>query len=109
MKIKTRSYDSSNYLDSDKSIAAYLEEAVASGDSATIAYALGTVARAKGMSHVAKEAGLSREHLYRALSKEGNPEFATVVKVAEALGLRFAVEPATPKVNSKAATAASSR
>jgi probable addiction module antidote protein len=62
-------------------------------DVAGIARALGDIARAKGMSQVAKEAGLSRESLYRALSEDGNPSFATVLKVARALGVRFHAQP----------------
>lgn len=63
------------------------------GDPSLIAYALGQVARAEGMTQIAKEAGLSRESLYRSLRAEGNPEMATVLKVLSALGLRLAVEP----------------
>jgi probable addiction module antidote protein len=72
-----------------------MTEALETGDPAFVADALGVVARARGMSEVAREAGVSRESLYRALSAEGNPEFGTVMKVAQALGLRFSVTPAT--------------
>ena len=93
-RVKTTRFDSAEYLDSDEAIGAYLEEALETEDPAFIAHALGTVARARGMSQIAKETGLSRESLYKALSAEGNPEFSTVVRVLQALGLRFSVAPA---------------
>lgn len=92
--LATRPYDSAAYLTDDESIAAYLEEVIESGDPTLVSHALGIVARAKGMAQVAREAGVSREHLYRALSSEGNPEFGTVLKVLGALGLRLSVEKA---------------
>lgn len=92
-KLKTRPYDSANYLDDAESIAYYLEDIIESGDPALITHGLGTVARSKGMTEVAKAAGVSREHLYRALSSEGNPEFATVIKVLDALGLKLKAVP----------------
>lgn len=92
-KIKTRKFDPAKYLATPEAIAAFLEDAFESGDATVIAEALGVVARASGMAQVAKEAGLGRESLYKALSAEGNPELATVVKVMKALGLRLAVEP----------------
>jgi probable addiction module antidote protein len=93
-KTKTSPYDSAEYLSSTEAISAYMEEALATEDSAFIAKALGTIARARGMSQIAKKAGLSRESLYKALSKEGNPEFSTVIRVMHALGLKFSVTPA---------------
>lgn len=68
---------------------AYLEVALADGDPALIAAVLGDIARAKGMTHVARETGLGRESLYKALSPEGNPAFATIMKVISALGLQL--------------------
>ena len=91
---KTTRFDSATYLDSPEAISAYLEEAAASNDSAFITHALGTIARARGMSRVAAKAGLSRESLYKALRADGNPEFATVMRVMQALGLKFSVTPA---------------
>jgi probable addiction module antidote protein len=88
-KVKTYPYDSADYLDSAETIAFYLEEAFATDDSAFISKALGTVARAKGMAEVARKTGLSRESLYKALSAEGNPEFATILKVMKALDLKI--------------------
>jgi probable addiction module antidote protein len=92
-KSKTYPYDSAEYLTSGAAIHAYMEEALETDDAAFIAKALGTIARARGMSHIAKKAGLSRESLYKALSKEGNPEFDTVIRVMQALGLRFSITP----------------
>jgi probable addiction module antidote protein len=90
-KTKTNSYDVAQHLRTPEEMAAYLDAwfAEAPDDAPGIARALGDIARAKGMSQVAKDAGLSRESLYRALSAEGNPSFATVLKVAKALGVRL--------------------
>jgi len=89
--VKTRPFDPAAYLDTSEGIAAYMTDALESGDPAFVADALGVVARARGMTEVAREAGVSRESLYRALSAEGNPEFGTVMRVARALGLQFSV------------------
>ena len=91
MTLETRPWDASEHLDSDETIAAYLEAVFEDGDPALITAALGDVAKARGMTDVARKAGLSRESLYRALSKDGNPEFATVLKVVRALGLVVSV------------------
>ena len=88
-KIKTRPWDAAEHLKSEADLAAYLEAALEDGDPALIAAALGDIARAKGMSEIARETGLGRESLYKALSPEGNPEFSTVLKVVRALGLRL--------------------
>lgn len=89
--IKTRRWDSAEYLQTEEQIAAYLDACFeeAGDDAAFIAKALGNVARARGMSQLARDTGLGREGLYKALSGEGNPSFATVLKVAKALGVRF--------------------
>jgi probable addiction module antidote protein len=89
----TRPFDPAQYLDDDESVAAYMTEALESGDVSFIADALGVIARAKGMRQIASETNLSRESLYRALSSEGNPEFATIVGVMKALGLRLTASP----------------
>jgi probable addiction module antidote protein len=89
MTIKTKPFDPAVYLDSPAAIASYLEEAFEIGDPAFIADALGVVARAHGMTQVAKESGLGRESLYKALSPDGHPELATVIKVMRTLGLRL--------------------
>ena len=90
-KTKTTTYDVAEHLRTPEEMAAYLDAWLeeAPEDASGIARALGDIARAKGMSQVAKDAGLSRESLYRALSADGNPSFATVLKVARALGVRL--------------------
>jgi probable addiction module antidote protein len=90
-KTKATPYDVAEHLRTPEEMAAYLDAWLdeAPEDVSGIARALGDVARAKGMSQVAKDAGLSRESLYRALSADGNPSFATVLKVAKALGVRL--------------------
>jgi probable addiction module antidote protein len=90
-KTKTTPYDVAEHLRTPQEMAAYLDAwfEEAPEDAAGIARALGDIARAKGMSQVARDAGLSRESLYRALSADGNPSFATVLKVAKALGVRL--------------------
>jgi probable addiction module antidote protein len=90
-KTKTTPYDVAEHLRTPEEMAAYLDAWLeeAPDDAAGIARALGDIARAKGMAQVAKDAGLSRESLYRALSAEGNPSFATILKVARALGLKL--------------------
>jgi probable addiction module antidote protein len=90
-KTETIPWDSAAYLRTDEDIANYLEAVFEDGDPALIAHGLGVVARAKGMSQVAQAAGLGRESLYKALSKDGNPELATVLKVLQALGLKLKV------------------
>jgi probable addiction module antidote protein len=88
-KTKTRRWDVAEHLETKEDMAAYLEAALEDGDPALVAAVLGDIARAKGMADIARETGLGRESLYKALSPEGNPEFATVLKVVKALGLRL--------------------
>lgn len=90
-KTRTTPYDVAEHLRTPEEMAAYLDAWLEESpdDASGIAKALGDIARAKGMSQVAKDAGLSRESLYRALSAEGNPSFATVLKVARALGVKL--------------------
>jgi probable addiction module antidote protein len=90
-KLKTLPWDPAAYLKTDEDIANYLEAVFEDGDPALINHALGDIARAKGMTRIAKAAGLGRESLYKALSSDGNPEFATVLKVMHALGLKLKV------------------
>lgn len=90
-KIRTTKWDAADHLKTDRDIIEYLEAVLEEGDPALVAAALGDVARAKGMSKIAKAAGLGRESLYKALSAEGNPEFATVLKVIHSLGLKLHV------------------
>jgi probable addiction module antidote protein len=84
-------YDTADYLKTDEDIARYIEAVMEEGgdDPAYITHALGVVARARNMSQLARDTGLTREGLYKALSGEGNPSFATVMKVAHALGLKL--------------------
>ena len=95
-KTKTVPYDVAEQLRTRKEMAAYLDAWLveAPEDASGIARALGDIARAKGMSEVARDSGLSRESLYKALSETGNPSFATVLKVARALGVQFHAEAA---------------
>jgi probable addiction module antidote protein len=92
-KTTTKVWDAAEHLKTDRDIAAYLNAALEDGDPALIAAALGDIARAKGMTTVAKSAGLGRESLYKALSPEGRPELATVMKVVQALGLKLTAAP----------------
>ena len=89
MKEKLTPFDPAEGLDSEGAIAVFLEEAFKTEDAGYIAHALGVVARAKGMSQVASEAGLSREQLYRSLSEEGNPTLKTTIAVMKALGVEL--------------------
>lgn len=96
-RTNTTRYDVAEHLRTPEEMAAYLEASIeqADGDAAFIARAIGDIARAKGMSQVARDAGLSRESLYKALSGERSPGFDTVLKVLAALGLRIHAEPVT--------------
>jgi probable addiction module antidote protein len=98
-KIKTRRWDVVAYLKTPEDITAYLTEAFNDGDPQLIAAALGDVARARGMTALAKDTGLARESLYRALSAEGNPELTTVLKVLNAYGLRLEAKPIETQAN----------
>ena len=93
-KTMTTRYDIAEHLRTQEEMAVYLEASFegANGDAAFIAKALGDIARAKGMSQVARDAGLSRESLYRALSGERTPNFGTILKVIHALGLKLHAE-----------------
>ena len=95
-KTTTTRYDVAEHLRTPEEMAAYLEATLeeAKGDAALIAKALGDIARAKGMAQVARDAGLSRESLYKALSGERSPDFDTILRVVEALGLELHAEPA---------------
>ncbi len=86
-------YDTADYLKTDDDIAAYLEACAEENNPTLMAQALGVIARARNMSQLARDTGMTREGLYKALSGEGNPSFATVVKVAHALGLQMTFRP----------------
>jgi probable addiction module antidote protein len=91
METKTAPYDVAEFLETPEEMAAYLEACIqeSDGDAAFIARALGDIARAKGMTQVARESGLSRESLYKALSGDRSPNFDTILKVISALGLQL--------------------
>jgi probable addiction module antidote protein len=106
-KIKTIAWDAAAFLKTDEDLAHYLEAVFEDGDPTLVAAALGDVARARGMSRVAQAAGLGRESLYKALSTEGNPELATILKVMRAVGLNLKVTAsATQKRKTKPIAAA---
>jgi probable addiction module antidote protein len=88
------SFDAANYLNTVEDVAAYLEAVIDEGDDdpTVIARALGSIARSRNFSQIARQAGMSREGLYKALSAEGNPSLATIIKVSHALGLRLHFE-----------------
>ena len=92
-KTTTTTWDPANHLATADDVAAYLEAALQDGDPQLVAAALGDISRAKGMSQVARDAGVVRESLYKSLSSSGNPELATVLKVISALGLELHVTP----------------
>jgi probable addiction module antidote protein len=99
MEIVLKNWDPAEDLDSEEAMADYLEAAFEDGDPGVIAAVIGDIARAKSMTQIAKDTGLSRESLYRALSADGNPSFSTILKVIDALGLKLRPESinATPK------------
>jgi probable addiction module antidote protein len=84
-------WDTAEFLTSDEDIVAYLNAALEDGDQALVTAALGNIARAKGMTQLAKDTGITRDGLYKALSPDGNPSFSTVQKVVKALGLKLDV------------------
>jgi probable addiction module antidote protein len=89
MTIETRPFDPAAYLDTPEAMLAYLDGAFADGDAAEISDALGVVVRARGMSQLAEDTGLTRQAFCKALSSEGNPEFGTILRLIRALGLRL--------------------
>jgi probable addiction module antidote protein len=91
MAVTTRRWDAAETLETKEDIAAYLDAVLEDGDPELLKAALGDIARSKGMTQMAKASGLGRANLYKALSPDGNPEFATVARVLKALGLRLAV------------------
>ena len=95
MTIKTTRWDSAEHLKTEEDIQLYLEACLeeAGDDTAFILHAFGVIARARNMSQLARDTGLTREGLYKALSPEGNPTFATIVKVAKSLGFKLTFEP----------------
>ncbi len=94
-KIKTRPFDMQNYLKSEEDIEVYLQVVLEDGDPALLAAALGDIARARGMTQLARDTGLSRESLYKSLSGERAPSSDTLFKVMHALGFKFTMQPLT--------------
>ena len=92
MYVKSRPFDPANYLKKESDRALYMNECLETGDPAFIADGLGVIARSRGMTQIAKEAEVSRESLYKSLSKKGNPEFATILKLMAALDLTLCVK-----------------
>ncbi|MBD8907119.1 addiction module antidote protein [Methylorubrum zatmanii] len=90
-------YDSAEFLDTDEAVAEYLAAAIEEGDAVLFRRALGVAARARGMTQIAREAGLSRESLYRALSDDGNPSLDTALRVLNALNVRLTAFAVTPQ------------
>ena len=97
MATKTYAWDAAEHLATTEDIIEYLRAALEDGDPKLIAAALGDVARARGMSSLSKETGLSRESLYRSLSADGNPEFGTIVRVLRAFGMQLDAKPTVAK------------
>ena len=86
---KLSSFDAARYLDSDEAVAEFVDAALETGESSVLIRALGEVARARGMAHVAKRSGLGRESLYKALQPSSHPRLETIMRVAQALGIRL--------------------
>ena len=103
MKHNIGDFDPADYLENEEMIAGYLSDALETRDAAFIADAIGVVARAKGMTRVAREAGVSRESLYRALGPAGNPGFGTVLKVLASLDIALIAQPETGRSDHPAA------
>jgi len=93
---KTTRFDAADYLDSEERQVAYITAALETGDASFVRDALGLVAKARGMGEIAKNAGLNRESLYKALGETGNPEFSTVMRIVRALRLTLSARAVTP-------------
>ncbi len=93
MTLQPHPFDAAEFLDSPETVSAYLDAALADGDPALFAAALGDIAKARGMSDIARKAGVTREALYKALSEKGDPGMSTLFGVIKALGLKVKVEP----------------
>jgi len=107
--IRTRPFDAAEYLDNETSIAAFVGDALESGDPAILQNALNTAARARGMARIAEDSGLGRESLYKALRPDAKPQFGTIVKVLGALGVKLVPQPAAASAGSRGAVVARKR
>lgn len=105
MKEKLTVFDPSEYLTTDEGIAMFMADAFETGDAAYIAHAVGVVARAKGMTELARQTGLSREQLYRSFSEDGNLTLRTMLAVMKALGVEMSARPAAPRAEPEEAAA----
>ena len=103
---RTTRFDAADYLDTEERQIAYITAALETGDADFVRDALGLVARARGMSQIAKNAGLNRESLYKALGQTGNPEFSTVMRIVRAMGLTLSARRAAKRQTSKRRRAA---
>jgi probable addiction module antidote protein len=103
MALKIKRFDASKHFESPEAQARLIDDALQSGNTAYIANAIGVVARARGMSGIAKETGLSRQALYSALSENGNPSLDTIMKVTKALGVELHAGPASASTAAKSA------
>jgi probable addiction module antidote protein len=104
MTVRLTRFDPADYLLSEEDMTAYLAECAEGDGPALIAHALGAIARARNLSQLARETGMTRAGLSRALARDGNPSFATISKVAKALGLKLSIAPAKPPVRTSAKT-----
>ena len=94
MTVTITKWDAAEHLDSEEAIAGYLDDVIQSGDREHIVHALNTVARARGMTQIAKDAGIARQALYKSLGENGNPTLSTLLGVLKSLGLNLAIKPA---------------
>jgi probable addiction module antidote protein len=101
MPVKTVPWDSAAALRNNQEIAAYIDAVLEVGDPTLLAHALGVVARAKGMTSLAKETGMGRESLYKSLSNDGNPSFSTVINVLSVLGVKLHAMPIRPRLKQR--------
>ncbi|MEE4277908.1 MAG: addiction module antidote protein [Halieaceae bacterium] len=107
--VKLREFDASRYLDTEESVAAYLAEALETNDAEFISEAISTVARARGMTQLAKTSGVSREQLYRSFGRGANPTLKTVLRVLEAMNVTLSATPATAKGAARGKAAATGK
>ncbi len=98
-------FDAAKYLDSNEAVAAFLSDALETGDQAYIAHAFGAVARARGMAQIAEETGLAREQLYRSFSENGNPTLKTLLAVMKSFGIELSAHPGPTRRNRRVSRA----
>jgi probable addiction module antidote protein len=91
MSLKTKPFDIAEHLETEEEIAGFLKEVAETGDTSDFIHALGIAARARGMTEIAREAGVTRASLYKTLSNDGNPRYETISRIVNALGLKLTV------------------